>query len=232
MNIFGFNCKKCDAHKLEAVLLRKELEEARFEIMRLNKIIKASAPSANKGTLFKVPARAEITTTAYKSSKKSAARNIVEGNFLVSKSNNTEPSYSLTKEKPEPNKISKPLLNKSIKYIVSRNKLSFCKIVQNGTTDWTSGNVSKDDEAQIMALIGKNAHSFLAYHPNELPPEIDRKTFGSLLKTDKRSFAQFVKSELPKVLMEIKKELLQAEKVDLQLAEKKELKRTLWDNIN
>jgi restriction system protein len=229
MNIFGFNCKKCDAHKLEAVLLRKELEEARFEIMRLNKIIKASAPSANKGTLFKVPARAEITTTAYKSSKKSAARNIVEGNFLVSKSNNTEPSYSLTKEKPEPNKISKPLLNKSIKYIVSRNKLSFCKIVQNGTTDWTSGNVSKDDEAQIMALIGKNAHSFLAYHPNELPPEIDRKTFGSLLKTDKRSFAQFVKSELPKVLMEIKKELLQAEKVDLQLAEKKELKRTLWE---
>ena len=131
--------------------------------------------------------------------------------------------------KPEPNKISKSLINKSIKYIVNKKKSSFCKIVQNGTTDWTSGNVSKDDEAQIMSLIGKNAHSFLTYHSNELPPEIDRKTFGSLLKTDKRSFAQFVKSELPKVLMEVKKELLQAEKVDLQLAEKKELKRTLWE---
>jgi len=132
------------------------------------------------------------------------------------------------KKKPESIKISKPLLNKSIKVIVKLSISSFCKVVQNGTSDWTSGNISRDDEEKIMSLIKRNVRYFIAYHSHEIPTEIDIRSFGSLLKGDKRSFVQFVKSELPKVLIEIEKEALKTKKVDLQLAEEKELKRTLW----
>lgn len=132
------------------------------------------------------------------------------------------------KKKPESIKISKLLLSKSIKVIVNSNISSFCKVVQNGTSDWASGNISRDDEEKIMSLIGRNVRYFLAFHNREVLAEINAHSFGSLLTGDKRSFVQFVKSELPKVLIEIEKEALKTKKVDLQLAKKKEIKRELW----
>ena len=128
------------------------------------------------------------------------------------------------KKKPESIKISKLLLSKSIKVIVNSNISSFCKVVQNGTSDWASGNISRDDEEKIMSLIGRNVRYFLAFHNREVLAEINAHSFGSLLTGDKRSFVQFVKSELPKVLIEIEKEALKTKKVDLQLAKKKEIK--------
>ena len=112
------------------------------------------------------------------------------------------------KKKPESIKISKLLLSKSIKVIVNSNISSFCKVVQNGTSDWASGNISRDDEEKIMSLIGRNVRYFLAFHNREVLAEINAHSFGSLLTGDKRSFVQFVKSELPKVLIEIEKEAL------------------------
>ena len=96
--------------------------------------------------------------------------------------------------------------------------------MQNGTSDWASGNISRDDEEKIMSLIGRNVRYFLAFHNREVLAEINAHSFGSLLTGDKRSFVQFVKSELPKVLIEIEKEALKTKKVDLQLAKKKEIK--------
>lgn len=134
------------------------------------------------------------------------------------------------KKKPEFNKISKLLLNKSIRVIVNSNISSFCKVVQNGTSDWASGKISRDDEEKIMSLIGRNVRKNLSYDlPDaKLYTVEDAHAFRSLITGDKRSFAQFVKGELPKILIKIEKEALKAEVVALKLAEKKESKSILW----